>query len=215
MSNSGFLALCGASACAYYPPRDRSLTLSQNYKRLGLSSRLTAPTGGIEKKPRPDQATSVQAEDRDSLSICNTLSTTKLEPKEVKVERDPATGRIIRILREDKVGGGVYTRYKRGLKDPLDNMTDDEKEAPQTREQTSIVAMLEAQADQEAAAEAKNKRPRQQSRREEEWIAQLISKYGNDIRAMSRDRKLNPMQQSEGDIGRRVRTWMQRKQKVG
>lgn len=32
---------------------------------------------------------------------------------------------------------------------------------------------------------------------------------------MARDRKLNPLQQSEGDIGRRVRLWREGRRKGG
>ena len=51
------------------------------------------------------------------------------------------------------------------------------------------------------------KKPRQQSRREQEWIEALVGKWGEDFRGMVRDRKLNPWQQSEGDLRRRVGRW--------
>lgn len=71
--------------------------------------------------------------------------------------------------------------------------------------QTGIVRELE----EHASVEAK-KKPRQQSKREEEWIANLVATYGDDYRRMVRDRKLNPMQQSEGDLKRRIRKWKER-----
>ena len=77
---------------------------------------------------------------------------------------------------------------------------------------SDIVAELEAQAEEEAATLARKKRPRQQSKREEEWIARLVGKYGDDIRAMARDVKLNPMQQSVGDLGRRLKKWKENRQ---
>ena len=55
------------------------------------------------------------------------------------------------------------------------------------------------------------KRPRQQSQREEEWIARLVAKYGEDYSRMVKDRKLNPYQQGEGDIRRRVSLWQQKR----
>lgn len=57
----------------------------------------------------------------------------------------------------------------------------------------------------------KKRRPRQQSKREEEWVEKLIARHGDNILAMVRDKKLNPMQQSEGDIRRRVRIYKQRR----
>lgn len=57
----------------------------------------------------------------------------------------------------------------------------------------------------------KKRRPRQQSKREEEWVEKLVARHGDNILAMARDKKLNPMQQSEGDIRRRVRIWKERR----
>jgi nucleolar protein 16 len=61
------------------------------------------------------------------------------------------------------------------------------------------------------AESGERKGPRKPSVREAEWIERLVSKHGDDFRAMSRDVKLNPMQQSEGDIRRRVKKWTQTK----
>jgi nucleolar protein 16 len=60
---------------------------------------------------------------------------------------------------------------------------------------------------EQIASSGIQKRPRQQSEREEEWISRLVEKHGDNYGAMFRDRKLNPMQQSEGDIKKRVRKW--------
>lgn len=81
-----------------------------------------------------------------------------------------------------------------------------ESQAAPSQPQNDIVAQLEAQAAKEEEILSK-KRPRQQSQREEEWITKLVEKHGDDIKAMVRDRKLNPMQQTEGDIGRRLKKW--------
>ena len=51
------------------------------------------------------------------------------------------------------------------------------------------------------------KREHTQSQRECEWIERLVARYGRDFKKMARDRKLNPFQQTEGDIGRRVARW--------
>lgn len=96
------------------------------------------------------------------------------------------------------------------LDDPLNELSDEEEEQPQSKSSDNIVSQLEAQVVQEADLEAKRKRPRQQSSREEEWIANLVAAHGDDTTAMFRDRKLNSMQQSEGDIARRVKKWKQK-----
>ena len=83
----------------------------------------------------------------------------------------------------------------------------DVEEAAPSRPTNGIVAELEAEAQAEEENLAKKKQPRQQSQREEEWITALVEKYGNDTDKMAKDRRLNPMQQSEGDIKRRLRRW--------
>lgn len=99
------------------------------------------------------------------------------------------------------------------MNDPLNELSDDEQAAiadGSDRMQTGIVHELEEQASLDA-----KKRPRQQSKREEEWIANLVATYGDDYRRMVRDRKLNPMQQSEGDLKRRIRKWKERQGQAG
>lgn len=70
-------------------------------------------------------------------------------------------------------------------------------------ESRGIVGALEKEARLE-----RRKRPRVQSEREREWCGRLVERWGEDWGGMSRDRKLNPMQQCEGDLRRRVGLWM-------
>ncbi len=172
--------------------------MSQNYKRLGLSSKLNAASGGTEKKANKDTDSTTQK--RDSLAI-GQLQAANLAAQEIQVEKDPETGRIIRVIRP-----GNTEENDNPLNDPLNDVMDVEPETSTSKSANDIVAQLEAQAAEEEESLA-NKRPRQQSQREEEWITRLIQQHNNDIKAMVRDRKLNPMQQTEGDISRRVRKW--------
>lgn len=83
--------------------------------------------------------------------------------------------------------------------------TDDEEEFSGFAEEPQshgIVRELEEQAKMEA-----EKKPRKQSQREQEWIQRLVQAHGDNFVKMSRDRKLNPMQQTAADIGRRVAKW--------
>ena len=179
--------------------RDRKLTLSQNYQRLGLSSRLGGRSGGVEKTGKENESTKTV----DSLAIPAARQTGKLLPKEVRVERDPDTGRILRVIRPDQ-----DQAVPNPLHDPLNDL--EEKELTTSKPSDhGIIADLEKEAAEEEQRLTR-KRPRQQSQREEEWITRLVEKYGEDTRAMARDKKLNPMQQAEGDISRRVRKWQQR-----
>jgi nucleolar protein 16 len=88
------------------------------------------------------------------------------------------------------------------LNDPLNDLSDEENTPKVARESTSVVKELERQ----AAIEGR-KKPRHQSQREQQWIQDLVEKYGDDFGKMARDTKLNIYQQSEGDIKRRVKKW--------
>jgi nucleolar protein 16 len=77
---------------------------------------------------------------------------------------------------------------------------------PAGKADNPVIAALE-----EAARNGVKKAPRKQSEREEEWIEKLVNKYGEDYGKMTRDRRLNPFQQSEGDIRRRAKKWQKNK----
>ncbi|KAL8757117.1 MAG: hypothetical protein Q9184_004299 [Pyrenodesmia sp. 2 TL-2023] len=207
----------------------QSQTLSQNYRRLGLVSRLNARTGGVEKHAASTKAD--LAEQNDRLAIAN-LNPTTLVPGTVRIERDEETGAIVRVL-----GGGDGEGEEKGrrewngavLVDELGDDEDDEEEnnrlrrqqhdlplpaqqgAGEDREGQGVVPALMAQ----AAKGGAKKRPRKQSQREEEWVERLVGVYGDDVGRMARDRKMNPLQQSEGDIGRRVRLWREGRRRMG
>ncbi len=140
----------------------------------------------------------------DSLAIPTDRNTGKLAPEEVHVEKDPKTGRILRVIRPGPDEGPLYNP----LNDPLNEIMDADT-LVQDLETTTIISQLEKEAEEEGKRLEK-KRPRQQSQGEEEWMQRLVNKHGDDFMAMARDRKLNPMQQTEGDIGRRIKKWMKR-----
>lgn len=191
--------------------RDQKETLSQNYKRLGLTSRLNHPAGGTEKTiatlPAEDEEAEQSTKTRDILNI-NSKLPTRLDVSEVRVERDPETGAIISVHDEKRANP---------LKDPLNDLSDDDEEgwegfvnehglidgAQQKQDGTTeVVRKLE-----EEAARPREKKERSQSEREQDWIAKLVQKYGDDYGRMSRDMKLNPMQQSQGDLKKRIKKW--------
>jgi nucleolar protein 16 len=135
------------------------------------------------------------------LAIPTSRKTGKLLPEEVQVERDPETGRILRVIRSQDEEPPVYNP----LNDPLNEIPIPQASTRQAPP-SNVIAQLEVEAAEEEARLVK-RRPRQQSQREEEWLANLVQKHGDNLRAMARDRKLNPMQQTEGDLGRRIRKW--------
>jgi nucleolar protein 16 len=200
---------------------DKTLTTTQNYRRLGLVGRLNAPTGGAERdlaelqaKRNKDAGHTPGAVDPFAIQTTGTESVVS----EVRVERD-ADGRIVRIL-------GATGRAN-PLNDPLNDLdTDSEAEEefaddgetwggieeaggkksnknkkPKTVEaRTEVVRQLEAEANM-----PREKRVRNQSEREREWLASLVERHGDNVRAMARDRRLNPMQQTAADIAKRLR----------
>jgi len=125
-----------------------------------------------------------------------------IAPGEAIVERDPDTGKILRVIHADS--------KPNPLNDPLNSDSEDEGEEfggfdeEQQEGRPEVVRILEEQARQ---GNLREKRPRKQSEREREWIERLVEVHGENYMGMVRDRKLNPMQQTEADIRRRVLKW--------
>lgn len=178
---------------------DKKETASQNYRRLGLVARLKAPAGGVE----PRLGSSKKSKSVDRFAIQSTGLTSVIG--EARVERD-ADGKIARIL-------GVNGKGRSNpLNDPLNALdTDSENEIQDDGktwggieddedETTEVVKELEAEANR-----PRPKKIRGQSEREREWLQSLVEKHGDDVKAMARDPKLNPMQQTEADISRRLK----------
>ncbi|KAL5333350.1 nucleolar protein 16 [Aspergillus crustosus] len=184
---------------------DRHLTLTQNYRHLGLLHRLNAPSGGSEKRKTEKGFEDTQ----DALHIKGSVDSVVKNSAigETQVERDPETGKIIRVVRKDEEEIEIAGRKHRAsnpLNDPLNELSGGEDDiAPQGKKaKNNIVQQLEAQASVEAP-----KKPRHQSKREDEWITRLVERHGENYAAMSRDRKLNPMQQTPGDLRKRINKW--------
>ncbi|KAL7945569.1 ribosome biogenesis protein Nop16 [Trichoderma barbatum] len=177
---------------------DKKETLAQNYRRLGLLARLKTPTGGTEKKlaSASSDAPITSTSKSDPFAI---TAAEKAVVSEAKVERD-AQGNIVRIL----------GRKANPLNDPLNDIESSGEEEDDGEEwgginddgvgTTDVVKSL--------IEEAKNPAPpkvRYLSERETEWLEKLVAKYGDDTRAMARDPKLNPMQQTAADIAKRLK----------
>lgn len=81
------------------------------------------------------------------------------------------------------------------------------QEAQDAEPSTEVVKALIERAARGAKVE------RVQSGREKDWVEALVERYGEDYRGMAWDRKLNPFQQSEGDIKRRVAKWRVQREK--
>lgn len=200
--------------------RNQKETLSQNYRRLGLTSRLNHATGGTEKTIKTlglNDARSTRA-DVAPDSTANALNIVskapeQIETEEVEVERDPETGAILRVVEK------ASTRNN-PLNDPLNDLEVSEEEVewngfamvPERTEgeaENPVIQQLE-----EAARNGVRKAPRSQSQREQEWVESLVNKYGEDYGRMARDKKLNPFQQTAADIRKRVVKWKKTQEKA-
>ncbi|KAM0275792.1 hypothetical protein ACHAQH_007415 [Verticillium albo-atrum] len=191
---------------------NKNETLTQNYRRLGLTARLKAPTGGVEKSVRAAAAGTRQPIPIDPFAIATTDK--KAGISEARVERD-ADGKIIKIHYAD---AGKKVRAN-PLNDPLNGLDRDSEDEGEEggewggieeRDEESrpkVIRMLEEEASREV-----EKKPRHQSQQEAEWIERLVAKHGENTAAMARDRKLNQMQQTERDIARRVKKWKEETQ---
>ncbi|KAJ4306480.1 Nucleolar protein 16 [Collariella sp. IMI 366227] len=175
-------------------------TLSQNYTRFGIVAKLGKQTGGTA----PNNKSTLSTSSHDSLAV-QSANQGLLQVREVKVERD-AEGRITRVLRDTNP-----------LEDPLNELDSDSEEQQQKRRdlekyqdewsgirddpsRPEVLRELERQASRPV-----EKTVRHQSGREMEWLERLVGKHGDDTAAMARDAKLNPMQQTAGDIKRRLK----------
>jgi nucleolar protein 16 len=171
--------------------------MTQNYRRLGLVSKLGKFTGGTERSVQNPNAAEPTAS-----SLLKLPSVGETVVRETKVERD-ASGRIVRV---------VDTRRDNPLNDPLAHLdSDSDKEEEQEDEwegigdddgRPEVIKELERVARMPVI-----KKPRHQSEQEKEWVKSLVEKYGDDYGAMVRDRRLNPMQQTEADIRKRIWKW--------
>lgn len=202
---------------------DKSQTLSQNYRRLGLAARLNKQTGGVEKDlsklGAAGEGENEQTSRHDSLKINSSAGLDSFGLGEAKVEKDPKTGRIIRVIPNNEI-----VQKPNPLQDPLNDLDSDSDEEVfdgfaldnqhgnveppknSTRHvpisSTSIVRQLEESASLPAA-----KYKRRQTENEQAFVQSLVRKHGLDYGKMARDMKLNYMQRSEGDLKRRVKIW--------
>lgn len=189
-------------------------TTTENYKRLGLVGRLQAPTGGVAPDLKSKSATGKFAKPVDPFAI-NPNGTVDVV-SEARVERDEK-GNIVRVIgnstkpnplndplndldsdSEDdgmqddgETWGGIADGRKKGKKKGGQEEVDD---------RTEVFKALEAEANR-----PREKKIRTTSQREREWLQSLVDRYGDDTKAMARDHKLNPMQQTASDISRRLK----------
>ncbi|KAK1826765.1 nucleolar protein 16 [Podospora conica] len=172
---------------------DKKSTLSQNYQRFGLVSKLGA--SGLSSKSTTKSTKASSAPAPNPLAH-NPSDRGLIRVQEVKVERD-AQGRITRVIRDANP-----------LRDPLNDVLDsdsDSDDGDDDEEWGGIDAPLVVRELEREAAQPTEKLVRHQSEREVEWLGDLVARHGDDVGAMARDAKLNPMQQTAADIRKRLK----------
>lgn len=206
--------------------RDKKQTLAQNYRRLGLASRLNGHTGGVDKRSST-VATSddvVAVPGSEVLDIKKSQRVLQIAPREVRIERDPNTGAILRVLdddentEEDTIDSAAAKRF-RPLSDPLNTLDASQNTATPHHPSGHVGRAGKSESEflkqlEKDAARPGGKKIRKQSEREAEWCRLLYEKHGENWKAMVRDAELNVMQQSEGDLKRRIGKWMKDKDGV-
>lgn len=160
---------------------DDSLTLQQNYKKLGLRAKLGHIAGGVERKV-------VKYSDLPKEEELN-VDIEQVEQTEDPSQIPEGEARIIRD-ENNEVVKVIYGTMKKS-------------DQSQEKEDSEVVKALE----ERAIKHASKVRERLQSEREEEWIQKLYEKYGDDYEKMKWDKKLNIYQQSAGDLKKRVNKW--------
>ncbi|KAK1760671.1 nucleolar protein 16 [Echria macrotheca] len=168
---------------------DKKATLSQNYTRFGLVAKLGAPPSSSSSSSTPLSHTPT---DRGLLSI-----------NEVKVERDPATGRILKVLSDPNPLGDPLNDIPSSSE--TSDIEDDGEEWAGLEDGRKKRKPIVVQELEREAARPTEPKKRHQSEREVEWLRDLVGRHGEDVEGMARDRKLNPMQQTAADIRRRLR----------
>jgi len=189
--------------------RNQKWTLTQNYRAMGLVSRLKAPAGGVEKMPRArggDDAAEAR-EQRKRRAGGDSMGIEAVETRiigETKVERDEE-GRIVRVLREGNALNDSLARFdddedEGGKVQKEEEEEEDQEEDQEDKHRPAVIRELER-----LASVPTFKSVRHASETEVEWLRELVAKHGSDVGAMVRDRRLNRNQQTEADLGKRLK----------
>ncbi|KAI9296470.1 hypothetical protein K502DRAFT_340963 [Neoconidiobolus thromboides FSU 785] len=155
---------------------DKSKSIQENYSNLGLMQRLNKPKGGISSQITEDSTKPFDLSNCESMD--NATLSRYIGPEFGVIERDEE-GNIVNITIADK-------------EDYID------KPLPKAPAKTEFMKELESLASQEVTA------AKFIGELDRKMCVQLINKYGDDFKAMSRDHKINMNQLTPKQIKRLI-----------
>lgn len=185
---------------------DNNLTAKQNYKKLGLTFRIGATTGGEEKQIKikkihhnnmeeslydeaPEQEDDNDDDDNDNDEFDEYDPANILEGT-AKFLKDE-DGKILKII--------YGTKKLANKTEDVQSESEEESETEDNSEAKEVIAQLEA-----VAAIPKKKEIHRLNEVEVSRCAKLIAKYGDDYEKMMWDKKLNPFQLSPGQLRKQI-----------
>ncbi|KAI7861625.1 ribosome biogenesis protein Nop16 [Spinellus fusiger] len=170
---------------------NKTETISQNYKRLGLLTSINGSSGGREMRYPPTKPTTStkEGEEENELKELEEADVERLKktlkPGEGLIQRDD-DGNVIRVIV--------------GEKKTHNEILEEEVEAVEAK--TDVVRALEQQAANEFI------KPRHQTEYEMDWVEKLIDKHGEDYEAMFWDKKLNVYQQTANQLRKKCQKYL-------
>lgn len=189
---------------------DSKKTVRQNYAALGLAASFKPQaSGGVEgAKTRKGLN-----EDHDITTSGEPSTSTRQDTKKgvpkghARIIRD-SDGNVVGIeeaeaedeeMEESESDQLIEDKASRLDPDTMEWVTMG-RETGKELSETTVVQALE-----ETVSSLPRPNPRSASSSERMYLERLVSKYGQDIDAMARDRKLNPTQFTVGQLGRAIR----------
>ncbi|KAI9064320.1 hypothetical protein FKP32DRAFT_1570565 [Trametes sanguinea] len=192
---------------------DPRKTVRQNYEALGLAATLNpVESGGTERKlsAHPAHEEQPEASSSSAPSTSKPAAANGVPKGYGKIIRD-ADGNVVDVVLNDEDEEEDAEAMEEVLDEVPDPTEDDQaagwvglgsdprKHSPESAG-THVVQALEH------LSETRGGRvPRFTSKGEQAALRRLVAKYGEDVEAMAKDRKLNPDQRTAGELKRAIR----------
>ncbi|KAI0361972.1 hypothetical protein OH77DRAFT_1526662 [Trametes cingulata] len=196
---------------------DPRKTVRQNYEALGLAATLNPiASGGTERRisahaGQEERSEEPQPEASTSTAAARPTGANGVPKGYGKIIRD-AEGNIVDVQLGDEEAEeeerGAMEESLEEIPDPREDDqlagwvglgSDPRKRSPESAG-TRVVQALEHLSEERAG-----RVPRYTSKGELATLRRLVAKYGEDVEAMARDRKLNPDQRTAGELKRAIR----------